>query len=146
MRAGRVAAMLCLVVALGGALAAVKLVTKPVIAKTSGAWGDPVEATECMFGALRGVDGVSEPRAGFYRDLIFGRRPFVRYTYPGRDGMKRIVTFAAEGGLLDPLRWQFVAKMSGLYSSKRGPDLYGADKVMEAWKDRCAVNAVIEFT
>ncbi len=146
MRAGRVVAILCLVVAIGGALAAVRFVAKPVIAKSSGAWGDPSEATACMLGALKGAQGVSEPSAGFFWDPIFGRRPFVRYTYPGRNGTKRAVTFAAEGGLADPAKWQFVAKISGLYSpGEKGSDLFGADKVVELWKERCAVNAVIEL-
>ena len=148
MRAGRVVAIICLVVATSGALTAtfVRFVEKPVIAKSSGAWGDPSEATACMLGALKGAQGVSEPSAGLSWDLIFGRRPFVRYTYLGTDGIRRVVTFAAEGGLRDPARWQFVAKISGLYSpGEKGPDLFGADKVIELWKQRCAVDAVVEF-
>jgi hypothetical protein len=146
MRAGWVVAIICLVVAIGGALAAVRLIAKPLIAKSSGAWGDPSEATACMLGALKGVRGVSEPSVSFSRDLIFERRPFVRYTYPGSNGTRRAVTFAAEGRLADPARWRFVAKISGLYSpGENGPDLFGADNVIELWKQRCAVNAVIEF-
>ena len=89
---------------------------------------------------------MSEPGAGFSRDLIFGRRPFVRYTYPGRDGTKRVVIFASEGGLADPTRRQFVAKIGGLFSpAEKGPDLFGADKVIEVWKARCAVSATVEL-
>ena len=115
-----------------------------VIVKPDGKVIDPFENTPCMVDVLRTVDGVTAPSIGFFQDPDFGPSPFVRYNYPGPDGRSAEVTFVAQGDLADPGKWAFVAQMSGLHGPG-GPYVYGADKFMTPWHDRCHVETRILF-
>jgi len=118
-----------------------------VIIKPDGTVVDPFQATACMVGVLKTVEGVTEPSAGYFRDSKSGPMPFVRYTYPSRHGDKVAITFHANGDLADPVKWGFMTAMSGLFSlSDAGPDTFGADKITKLWRDRCGVRADILFT
>jgi hypothetical protein len=115
-----------------------------VIIKPDGAIVDPFQATACMVGVLKTIEGVTAPSAGFFRDPQIGPAPFVRYTYPREDGQAATITFAAKGDLTDPAKWRFMTRMSGLRTpGTGGPYLYGADKFINLWKDRCGVRAGI---
>jgi len=115
-----------------------------VVIKSNGAVVDPFEHTPCMVAALKTVDGVTDPSVGWLRDPRLGPRPIVRYRYPGRNDEQVVVTFVADGDLADPERWEFIAEMSGLHSGD-GPYFYGADKVMQLWKERCGVETNVLF-
>jgi hypothetical protein len=118
-----------------------------VVVKPDGAIVDPFQATTCMVDALKTVDRVTTPKAGYVWNPNGGPLPFVRYTYPSRNSPRAAdVTFTADGYFLDdPTKGQFVATMSGLFSGSEGPDEFGAEKIMKLWKDRCGVAGNIIF-
>jgi len=108
---------------------------------------DPFQATACMVDALKTIDGVTEPKAGYVWDPAGGPLPFVRYTYPSRnDHRATAVTFKADGRFLDdPAKGQFVATMSGLSRPGEEPDDFGAKRIFKLWNDRCGVTGNIAF-
>jgi hypothetical protein len=118
-----------------------------VVVKPDGTIVDPFQAPTCMVDALKTVDGVTAPKAGYVWDPDGGPLPFVRYTYPSRNSSRAAdVTFTADGYFLDdPTKGQFLAAMSGLSSGAEGPDEFGAEKIMKLWKDRCGVAGNIVF-
>jgi hypothetical protein len=116
-----------------------------VIIKADGTVVDPFQATACMVGVLKTIEGVTAPSAGFFRDPQVGPAPFVRYTYPRDDGQAATITFAAAGDPADPTKWGFMTRMSGLHPPGMSPYLYGADKFLKLWNDRCGVRANIVF-
>ena len=116
-----------------------------VVIKPDGKVVDPFPTTACMVDVLKTVDGVTAPKAGYAWDPEGGPVPFVRYTYPSRhDHRATDITFTASGDLLSNGRFVFGTEMSGLFSpADKGPDTFGAEKIMPLWKDRCGVEADI---
>ena len=118
-----------------------------VVVKVDGTVVDPFQATGCMVDVLKTVDDVTEPMAGYFRDPHDGLLPFVRYTYPSRHSHDAaVVSFKADSHFSDdPTKGQFMAVMSGLSRVGEEPDVFGADKIIKLWKDRCGVASNIFF-
>lgn len=53
-----------------------------VVVKQDGTIVDPFQATDCMVDALKTVDGVTVPKAGYVWTSDNGPLPFVRCTFP----------------------------------------------------------------
>jgi hypothetical protein len=118
-----------------------------LVVKPDGTVFDPFRATACMVDALKTIDGVTEPKAGYVWDPAGGPLPFVRYTYPSRNSHRATpVTFTADGLFLDdPAKGQFVATLSGLSPPGEEPDDFGAKRIFKLWNDRCGVTGNIAF-
>ena len=105
---------------------------------------DPFPATTCMVDALKTVDGVTAPKAGYIWDPENGLQPFVRYTYPRRhDHRPTEITFAGKIDLAgDVSKLYFAALMGGLFDpADAAPDTFGAEAIVPLWKDSCGVGA-----
>lgn len=120
-------------------------IRKPLV-RVAGNTENPIvlkQRADCMYKALAGIPGVHQPRLGSVTSDGW-TRPFVAFQATTREGLANPMVFEAEryGNEQNGYWYWFLESFSG--PPPPGTDARQMQLILDTWRERCLVAAVIE--